>query len=557
MTVRNTFVRRRSSRPVLKEVLEVPTSGVHADMKSRSTKHAEAAMERSQQRARCTPSDELQATWAELASHAKARFAKRPDHKTPSLLREGLAQMETGLVGTGVETLRKANPRAPAVRAALAKGEAMLAELGKVASVGQVVKWEWAHKTKARLAKLTAGVSEALDDDDSEWLHDEPVQTWDKAAEEEEEEAAATKEKLSKREKRERSAHSKRPASVPADSALPRLAPLPESERQQEEKHEKEADKENGPASPVFSVGDVSPTTDAIAFAAEFGFLTPEASPAPSSRPKSGKSGRSLVSRGSSRSGSRGFSRAPPPSRSSDGSVAPAVRIRTTSPWPAISGAVNGPHRTLSLPSISKTLESGERSVRSAPDGSPLSMSMSRSPVWERLFNSGPPPSPEDVEAAQQRAGTTDGGGEGGSRRRKGATCKAKAKLRFGGVRRTQSESAVGLASSPMARDSIYETGLMTEVDVKQGRRHRRKAGTPLTSLGVQPGEAVATVAVACKPRLSDRNVSAEPPQLHAALAEAAKLETQNREAAIVDTVNADGQIRRTISKRAAYGAEL
>ena len=126
---------------------------------------------------------------------------------------------------------------------------------------------------------------------------------------------------------------------------------------------------------------------------------------------------------------------------------------------------------------------------------------------------------------------------------------------------RTQSDSAVGLVDSspfnPLARDSIYETGLMTEVDVKQGRKHRRKGATPVTSLGVMPGEAVSTVAVAGKLRMRDRKVSAEPPQLRAALAEAARLETQSREAAIVDTTGPNGQLKRTISKRAAYGSEL
>ena len=86
---------------------EVPSSsGVHADFVSLTSKRAAKVVEQARRIARCTPSDETKQTWEDVAAHARYRFAKRPDFKQPSLLREGLAQLKTGCVGSAVDTLR-------------------------------------------------------------------------------------------------------------------------------------------------------------------------------------------------------------------------------------------------------------------------------------------------------------------------------------------------------------------------------------------------------------------------------------------------------------------
>jgi hypothetical protein len=475
---------------------EVPSSsGVHADFVSLTSKRAAKVVEQARRIARCTPSDETKQTWEDVAAHARYRFAKRPDFKQPSLLREGLAQLKTGCVGSAVDTLRKANPRAPAVRAALTKAEAMLTDLGKVATVGQVAKWEWTHNTKARLAKLTAGVNDALGDDESEWLKSEDVQNWagappsSKAAAK----AAATPDtKLD--------TQPARPHSVPADSApnrstLPQLTPAAPTPNEQQPADDDDGDEQL--ASPVFSEGEISP--EAAAAARDFGFLPPR-------RTKSS-------------------SQAPTPSRSS-----------LASPWPSIKRAA-GQTPMISMPSISRTLASGDRRCRSAEPAAAASTPSTRSsPVWERLFNS---EEPGDAAVAEARTG--------GRRRNGKRNPKAKTKLES---RFSSGKPSASVVTGPHAQDSIYETGILSEVDIKQGRTHRRKAATPVTSSGWEPGTDAPTVERRGKPRTRDRKVSSDPPQLRAALAEAARLEHRNRDAA---TNKVDGKLL----KRAVYGTEL
>lgn len=437
---------------------EVASSSVHADCESILSRRASSVLERSRRIARCTPSEETRQKWSEMAAHSRSRFAKRPDFKQPSLLREGLIQLQTGCVSSAVETLRKANPRAPAVRAALTKAEAMLADLGNVATVGQVAKWEWVYNAKARLTKLGAGLEDALGDEASEWLKNESVQSWKRPG-------------SSGEEKKEQVQSTSAVPQVTVSSAVPA-------------KDDTERDDEDEPASPVFSEGEDSPGV--AAKAREFGFL--------------------------------------PPRRQNNVS-----ELRhASSPWPAIKRAA-GQTPKISLPAL--TLGRRCRSAQQA-DSTPSSQA---SPVWERLFNS---EEPGDAAVAQDRIGW----------RRGNANPKAKKKLvsRFG-----EKPASAPAVTVPQARHSIYEAGLLSETDVKQGRRHRRKAATPITSESAwQPGDNCPVVERKGKPRVRDRRVSSDPPILRAALAEAAELEKKSRDVATCQT---NGRLR----KRSVYGSEL
>jgi hypothetical protein len=385
-----------------------------------------------------------------VAVHARARFAKRPDFKQPSLLREGLDQLQAGCVSAAVDTLRKVNPRAPAVRAALNKAEAMLTDLGSIATVGQVAKWEWAHSTKARLSKLSAGVEDALGDEESEWLKSESVQSWNRLG------STAESEK------------NQQQATVPLVVSTKDTA---------------QQDDEGDPVSPVFSQGDVSP--DVAATAREFGFLPPERQNAVS-----------------------------------DEHHAP-------SPWPTIKRAAS------QTPNIAMPALSSGRRCKSAQQAS--STPSLASPGWERLFNS---EEPSDAAVAQARNG----------RRRGNTKTKARKKLAAQFSGKPASAPAVTV---PQAQISIYENGLLSEIDVKQGRKHRRKAATPITSASAwQPGESCQVVERTGKPRVRDRKVSSDTPLFRAALAEAAQLEKRSRNAA---TCKTNGKLL----KRAVYGSEL
>lgn len=452
------------------------SSGIHADCESILSKRASKVVEQTKRIARCTPSDGTKQSWSDIAAHSRARFARRPDFKQPSLLREGLSQLQAGCVNSAVDTLRKANPRAPAVRTALVKAEAMLADLGKVATIGQVAKWEWAHNTKTRLNKLSAVVNDALGDEESEWLKSESVQSWnvadvdvDKQTQHKNWQAPA------KCTESPVTSHAPR---APADSALSRdttsFADLNKDTPQEDNNHE--------PASPVFSEGGVSP--DVAVVAREFGFL-------------------------------------PPPGECTSSDVP-----HMPSPWPTIKRAAS------QTPMVSLPAVSTDRRCRSAQQNA-STPSYRSSPVWERLFRS---EEPGDAAVAQARTG----------RRHGNTTSKAKTKLvsRLGG--KPASAPAVTV---PQAQHSIYESGLLSEVDIKQGRKHRRKAATPITSTW-QPGDNCSTIEREGKPRTRDRKVSSDPPQLRAALAEVARLEAKSRSAA---TCKASGKLRKQI----VYGSEL
>jgi hypothetical protein len=336
------------------------------------------------------------------------------------------------------------------VRAALNKAEAMLDDLGSVATVGQVAKWNWAHNTKARLSKLSAGVEDLLRDEESEWLKSESVQSW------------------------------KRPASITENEKQKQVTATP-AVSTEDTAH---SDDEGEPVSPVFSEGDVSP--DVAATAREFGFLPPRTQ-------KSALDER-----------------------------------HTPSPWPTIKRAAS------QTPNISIPALSSGRRCKSAQQNSSTPSSLA-SPVWERLFNS---EEPSDAAVAQARTGRRHGN--------KNAKAKKKLAAQFGG--KPASAPAVTV---PQAQNSIYENGLLSEIDIKQGRKHRRKAATPITSAnGWQPGENCPVVERTGKPRVRDRKVCSETPLLRAALAEAAQLEKKNRKAA---TSKTNGQLL----KRAVYGSEL
>ena len=442
---------------------EVASAGVHADCESILSRRASNVLERSRRIARCTPSEETKQKWSEMAAHSRSRFAKRPDFKQPSLLREGLIQLQTGCVSRAVETLRQANPRAPSVRAALTKAEAMLADLGNVATVGQVAKWEWVYNAKARLTKLSAGLEDALGDEESEWLKNESVQSWKIPGLSGEENQKQSQSTLA-------NASDSAATQVTVSSAVPA-------------KDITERDDEDEPASPVFSEGD---SPGVAAKAREFGFL--------------------------------------PPRRQNEVS-----ELRhASSPWPAIKRAAG---RT---PQISLPVLTAGRRCRSAQEADSTPSSQA-SPVWERLFNS---EKPDDAAVAQYRTGW----------RRGDTKPKAKKKLesRFG-----EKPASAPAVTVPQAQHSVYEAGLLSETDVKQGRRHRRKAATPITAASAwQPGEDCPVVERNGKPRVRDRRVSSDPPMLRAALAEAAELEKKSRGVATCQT---NGKLR----KRSVYGSEL
>ena len=141
-----------------------------------TSERAERIVQRVAQRERFAPTEQTRAAWA------------RQRRRTPDLrsaeLREGLAALDAGCIGKGVQTLRDLAQTAPkkkkaVVGRALRRAEATLQALGTHATVGEVSKFEWQRKTKERLARLT-GTASDIRGMVPDWLRDEDVVGWDR-----------------------------------------------------------------------------------------------------------------------------------------------------------------------------------------------------------------------------------------------------------------------------------------------------------------------------------------------------------------------------------------